>query len=173
MALQNKENNQKLTAKELAALYQEKAASDPNCRLKNPFTQGVNFDDGEAVSFVSFGYNEWEDDGVGVGHKKGYGIYPVIRLSTPSGEKSLAIGSLTKAKGGILIDDARNAERKVGMWANEGGLASVAKGCSQLNEESLQKIADWFKKTKTAKIAVRWVEVNPTFFVSLVNVVEG
>lgn len=172
MALTNKENNQKLTAKDLAALYNEKSAKDPNCRLKNPFTQGVNFDDGESVTFISFGYNEWEDDGKGQGHTKGYGIYPIIRLQTASGEKSLAIGSLTKAKGGILIDDVRNAERKLGMWTNEGGLAAVAKGCSQLDEQSLTKIEDWFKKNKTAKMAVKWVEVNPTFFVSLVNVVE-
>jgi hypothetical protein len=159
-----------LAAGDLLAAIKSLSAADPEMRVKNPFTSGVAFDEGEEVKFVGFDYSEWTGDGKD-GHPNAHGLFPVIVLDSVSTgtRKRLALSSLTKAKGGILVDEAKNPERRKGMWTNDGGLAAVAKGFSELSEDALTAIAN-FMGNKTHKIRVQWVEVSPTFFTSLVNI---
>lgn len=157
-------------AMDLIAAIKSLKEADPNLRVKNPFTSGVAFDEGEDVKFVGFDYSTWEGDGKD-GHPNAHGVFPVIVLDSVSTgtRKRLALSSLTKSKGGILVDETKNPERRKGMWTNDGGLATVAKGFSELSEEALTAIATFMGK-KAHKIRVQWIEVSPTFFTSLVNI---
>ena len=159
-----------LAAADLVAAIKSLKDADPNLRVKNPFTSGVAFDEGEEVKFVGFDYSTWVGDGKD-GHPNAHGIFPVIVLDSISTgtRKRLALSSLTKAKGGILVDDTKNPEKRKGMWTNDGGLASVAKGFSELSSEALTAIAD-FMGQNTHKMRVQWIEVSSTFFTSLVNI---
>lgn len=159
-----------LAASDLLAAIKSLRDADPTMRVKNPFTSGVPFDNEEEVKFIGFDYSTWEGDGKD-GHPNAHGLFPVLVLDSVSTgtRKRLALSSLTKAKGGILVDETKNPERRKGMWTNDGGLAAVAKGFSELSEDALNAIATFMGK-KAHKVRVQWVEVSPTFFTSLVNI---
>jgi hypothetical protein len=168
--ISEKVNEKPFAANELLAAINSRCEDDPDMRVKNPFTSGVAFDEGEEVKFIGFDYSEWAGDGKD-GHPNAHGLFPVIVLDSVSTgtRKRLALSSLTKAKGGILVDEAKNPERRKGMWTNDGGLAAVAKGFSELSEDALTAIANFMGK-EAHKVRVQWVEVSPTFFTSLVNI---
>jgi len=152
-----------MNAKELAKALNEKVASDPNLKLKNPFTSGLNFSDGEKVTLVGFNYQEWQEEGT-----QRHGCYAVMVLKSGEVEKTLSLTTLTKTKVGVLLDNTDNPSASMGAWSNKGGLSDVCRGLTTLDEKSLDTISKWFKGEKTVR--VRWIEHPTKGTLSLVNI---
>ena len=126
--------------------------------LRNPFTQGLQFADGEEVKFEGFALQEWED----TEDSRRYGAYLCIVLNG----KNYSLSSPTKIKLGNLIDNALNPKKEEGAWSSKGGLADLLKGFSDLSDENLSKIEDFFLEPKKGngarkpiprKMWVRWI----------------
>lgn len=126
--------------------------------LRNPFTQGLQFADGESVNFEGFSLQEWED----TEDSRRYGAYLCVVLNG----KQYSLSSPLKTKLGTLIDKTLNPKSEEGAWASQGGLAELLKGFSDLSDENLSKIEDFFlepKKGNSArkpiarKMWVRWI----------------
>ena len=127
-------------------------------KLRNPFTQGLQFADGEEVHFDGFALQEWED----TEDARRYGTYLCVVLNG----KNYSLSSPLKTKLGNLIDKTLNPKSEEGAWAAQGGLAELLKGFSDLSDENLAKIEDFFlepKKGNSArkpiarKMWVRWI----------------
>ena len=126
--------------------------------LRNPFTQGFQFADGESVNFGGFVLQEWED----TEDARRYGAYLCIVLN----DKPYSLSSPTKIKLGTLLDKTLNPKSEEGAWSAKGGLADLLKGFADLSDENLKKIEDFFlepKKGNSArkpiarKMWVRWI----------------
>lgn len=152
-----------MNAKKLAETLNALKASDPNMKVKNPFTSGLNFSDGEKVTLVGFNYQEWQEEGT-----SRHGCYAVMVLKSGEVEKTLSITTMTKTKVGVLLDTTENPGAVVGAWQSKGGLADVCRGLTTLDEKSLDTIAKWFKGEKTVR--VRWIEHPTKGTLSLVNI---
>lgn len=127
-------------------------------KLRNPFTQGLQFIDGESVNFEGFALQEWEDSE----DARRYGAYLCVVLNG----KNYSLSSPTKIKLGNLLDDKLNPKKEEGAWASKGGLADLIKGFADLSDENLQKIEDFFLEPKKGtkerkpiprKMWVRWI----------------
>lgn len=126
--------------------------------LRNPFTQGLQFADGESVNFEGFSLQEWED----TEDSRRYGAYLCVVLNG----KQYSLSSPLKTKLGTLIDKTLNPKSEEGAWASQGGLAELLKGFSDLSDENLSKIEDFFLEKKKGnaerkpiarKMWVRWI----------------
>ena len=126
--------------------------------LRNPFTQGLNFSDGEEVTFEGFSLQEWED----TEDARRYGAYLCVVLNG----KPYSLSSPLKTKLGNLIDSKLNPKSEEGAWSASGGLAELLKGFADLSDENLQKIEDFFLEPKKGnkerkpiarKMWVRWI----------------
>ena len=126
--------------------------------LRNPFTQGNQFADGEEVKFEGFSLQEWED----TEDSRRYGAYPCVVLNG----KNYSLSSPTKIKLGNLIDNKLNPKKEEGAWSAQGGFADLLKGFVDLSEENLAKIEDFFLEPKKGngarkpiarKMWVRWI----------------
>ena len=157
-------DRKQMTAKELINALSEKLATDTTCKLKNPFTSGLNFTDGEKVTFLGFNYQEWAEEGT-----TRHGCFAGLVLKSGEVEKTLSLTSLTKTKVGVLLDTTENPSGSVGAWSNSGGLSDVCRGLTNLDEKSLDTIAKWFKGEKTMR--VRWIEHPTKGTLSLVNII--
>ena len=127
-------------------------------KLRNPFTQGLQFADGESVKFEGFVLQEWED----TEDSRRYGAYLCVVLNG----KNYSLSSPTKIKLGNLIDATLNPKKEEGAWSAQGGLAELLKGFSDLSDENLSKIEDFFLEPKKGngprkpiprKMWVRWI----------------
>ena len=127
-------------------------------KLRNPFTQGLNFADGEEVRFDGFALQEWED----TEDSRRYGAYLCVVLNG----KQYSLSSPLKTNFVTLINKTINKKRKKGAWASQGGLADLLKGFSDLSDENLSKIEDFFLEPKKGtkerkpiprKMWVRWI----------------
>ena len=127
-------------------------------KLRNPFTQGLQFADGEEVKFEGFALQEWED----TEDSRRYGAYLCVVLNG----KNYSLSSPTKIKLGNLLDDKLNPKKEEGAWTAKGGLADLLKGLSDLSDENLAKIEDFFLEPKKGtkerkpiprKMWVRWI----------------
>ena len=127
-------------------------------KLRNPFSQGLQFADGEEVRFDGFVLQEWED----TDDARRYGAYLCVVLNG----KNYSLSSPTKIKLGNLIDTTLNPKKEEGAWSAQGGLAELLKGFADLSDENLSKIEDFFlepKKGNSArkpiqrKMWVRWI----------------
>ena len=126
--------------------------------LRNPFTQGLQFADGEEVKFGGFVLQEWED----TEDSRRYGAYLCVVLNG----KNYSLSSPLKTKLGTLIDKTLNPKSEEGAWASQGGLADLLKGFADLSDENLTKIEDFFlepkkgngaRKSIPRKMWVRWI----------------
>ena len=126
--------------------------------LRNPFTQGLQFADGEEVKFGGFVLQEWED----TEDSRRYGAYLCVVLNG----KNYSLSSPLKTKLGTLIDKTLNPKSEEGAWASQGGLADLLKGFADLSDENLTKIEDFFLEPKKGngarkpiarKMWVRWI----------------
>ena len=126
--------------------------------LRNPFTQGFQFADGESVNFEGFSLQEWED----TEDSRRYGAYLCVVLNG----KQYSLSSPLKTKLGTLIDKTLNPKSEEGAWASQGGLADLLKGFADLSDENLSKIEDFFLEPKKGtkerkpiprKMWVRWI----------------
>ena len=126
--------------------------------LRNPFTQGFQFADGESVNFEGFSLQEWED----TEDARRYGAYLCVVLNG----KNYSLSSPLKTKLGTLIDKTLNPKSEQGAWSSEGGLAELLKGFSDLSDENLTKIENFFLEPKKGngarkpiprKMWVRWI----------------
>ena len=126
--------------------------------LRNPFTQGFQFADGESVNFEGFVLQEWED----TEDARRYGAYLCIVLNG----KNYSLSSPLKTKLGTLIDKTLNPKSEEGAWASQGGLADLLKGFADLSDANLNKIEDFFLEPKKGtkerkpiprKMWVRWI----------------
>ena len=127
-------------------------------KLRNPFTQGFQFADGEEVKFEGFVLQEWEDSE----DSRRYGAYLCVVLNG----KNYSLSSPLKTKLGNLLDSKLNPKNEEGAWSSKGGLADLLKGFSDLSDENLAKIEDFFLEPKkgnstrkpiTRKMWVRWI----------------
>ena len=127
-------------------------------KLRNPFTQGQQFADGEEVKFEGFSLQEWED----TEDSRRYGAYLCVVLNG----KNYSLSSPTKIKLGNLIDNTLNPKKEEGAWSAQGGLADLLKGFAELSDENLAKIEDFFlgakkgngaRKPIPRKMWVRWI----------------
>ena len=127
-------------------------------KLRNPFTQGLQFADGEEVRFDGFALQEWED----TEDSRRYGAYLCIVLNG----KNYSLSSPTKIKLGNLLDSKLNPKNEEGAWSSKGGLADLLKGFADLSDENLTKIEDFFLEPKKGngarkqiprKMWVRWI----------------
>ena len=127
-------------------------------KLRNPFTQGLQFADGEEVRFEGFALQEWEDSE----DARRYGAYLCVVLNG----KNYSLSSPLKTKLGNLLDSKLNPKNEEGAWSAQGGLADLLKGFADLSGENLVKIEDFFlepKKGNSArkpiarKMWVRWI----------------
>ena len=127
-------------------------------KLRNPFTQGLQFADGEEVRFEGFALQEWEDSE----DARRYGAYLCVVLNG----KNYSLSSPLKTKLGNLLDSKLNPKNEEGAWSAQGGLADLLKGFADLSDENLVKIEDFFlepKKGNSArkpiarKMWVRWI----------------
>ena len=130
-------------------------------KLRNPFSQGLQFADGESVNFEGFVLQEWED----TDDARRYGAYLCVVLNG----KNYSLSSPTKIKLGSLIDTTRNPKKEEGAWSAQGGLAELLKGFADLSDENLSKIEDFFLEPKKGngarkpiarKMWVRWIVNN-------------
>ena len=127
-------------------------------KLRNPFTQGLQFADGEEVHFEGFSLQEWEDSE----DARRYGAYLCVVLNG----KNYSLSSPLKTKLGNLLDSKLNPKNEEGAWSSKGGLADLLKGFADFSDENLSKIEDFFlepKKGNSArkpiqrKMWVRWI----------------
>ena len=127
-------------------------------KLRHPFTHGLPFIDGEEVKFEGFALQEWED----TEDARRYGAYLCVVLNG----KNYSLSSPTKIKLGNLIDNTLNPKKEEGAWSAQGGLAELLKGFSDLSDENLAKIEDFFLEPKKGngarkpiprKMWVRWI----------------
>ena len=157
MALKNTNLTAAKSAAEIMSAITSYKSEHPD-KLRNPFTQGLQFADGEEVKFEGFALQEWED----TEDSRRYGAYICIVLNG----KNYSLSSPTKIKLGNLIDSSLNPKKEEGAWSAQGGLAELLKGFSDLSDENLAKIEDFFlepKKGNSArkpiahKMWVRWI----------------
>ena len=140
-------------------------------KLRNPFSQGLQFADGEEVRFDGFVLQEWED----TEDTRRYGAYLCVVLNG----KNYSLSSPTKIKLGNLIDATLNPKKEEGAWSAQGGLAELLKGFSDLSDENLSKIEDFFLEPKKGngarkpiprKMWVRWIVTQRGGQTSISNV---
>ena len=157
MALKNTNLTPAKSAAEIMSAITAYKSEHPD-KLRNPFTQGLQFADGEEVKFEGFALQEWED----TEDSRRYGAYLCIVLNG----KNYSLSSPTKIKLGNLIDNTLNPKKEEGAWSAQGGLAELLKGFSDLSDENLSKIENFFlepKKGNSArkpiprKMWVRWI----------------
>ena len=157
MALKNTNATSAKTAAEIMSAITAYKSEHPD-KMRNPFTQGLQFADGESVNFEGFSLQEWED----TEDARRYGAYLCIVLNG----KNYSLSSPTKIKLGNLIDNALNPKKEEGAWSSKGGLADLLKGFSDLSDENLGKIEDFFlepkkgngaRKSIPRKMWVRWI----------------
>ena len=153
-----------MTAKELINALSSKLATDTTCKLKNPFTSGLNFTDGEKVTFLGFNYQEWAEEGT-----TRHGCFAVLVLKSGEVEKTLSLTSLTKTKVGVLLDTTENPSGSVGAWTKSATHSDVCRRLKKKKKKSLDTIAKWFKGEKTMR--VRWIEHPTKGTLSLVNII--
>ena len=157
MALKNTTSISAKSATEIMSAITAYKSEHPD-KLRNPFTQGLQFADGEEVRFDGFALQEWEDSE----DSRRYGAYLCIVLSG----KNYSLSSPTKIKLGNLLDSKLNPKNEEGAWSSKGGLADLLKGFSDLSDENLSKIEDFFLEPKKGNAArkpiqrkmwVRWI----------------
>lgn len=157
MALKNTNLTAAKSAAEIMNAITSYKSEHPD-KLRNPFTQGLQFADGEEVKFEGFALQEWED----TEDSRRYGAYLCIVLNG----KNYSLSSPTKIKLGNLIDNTLNPKKEEGAWSAQGGLADLLKGFSDLSDENLSRIEDFFLEPKKGngarkpiarKMWVRWI----------------
>ena len=157
MALKNTNSVSAKSATEIMNAVLQYKNEHPE-HLRNPFTQGFQFADGEEVRFEGFVLQEWED----TEDARRYGAYLCVVLNG----KNYSLSSPLKTKLGTLIDKTLNPKSEEGAWASQGGLADLLKGFSDLSDENLAKIEDFFLEPKKGngarkpiprKMWVRWI----------------
>ena len=157
MALKNTNLTSAKSAAEIMNAVLQYKNEHPD-KMRNPFTQGLNFVDGEEVRFGGFALQEWED----TEDSRRYGAYLCIVLNG----KNYSLSSPLKTKLGNLMDNALNPKREEGAWSAQGGLSELLKGFSDLSDENLSKIEDFFLEPKKGNAArkpiprkmwVRWI----------------
>ena len=160
MALKNTNSVSAKSAAEIMDAVLQYKNEHPD-KMRNPFTQGFQFADGESVKFEGFVLQEWED----TEDARRYGAYLCIVLNG----KNYSLSSPTKIKLGNLIDNTLNPKKEEGAWSAKGGLADLLKGFSDLSDENLSKIEDFFLEPKKGngarkpiarKMWVRWIVNN-------------
>ena len=170
MALKNTNSVSAKSATEIMDAVLQYKNEHPN-KLRNPFTQGLQFADGESVKFEGFALQEWED----TEDARRYGAYLCIVLNG----KNYSLSSPTKIKLGNLLDNALNPKKEEGAWAAQGGLAELLKGFSDLSDENLSKIEDFFLESKKGngarkqiprKMWVRWIATSRGGQTSISNI---
>ena len=157
MALKNTTSISAKSATEIMDAVLQYKNEHPD-HLRNPFTQGFQFADGESVNFEGFSLQEWED----TEDARRYGAYLCVVLNG----KQYSLSSPLKTKLGTLIDKTLNPKSEEGAWSAQGGLADLLKGFSDLSDENLSKIEDFFLEPKKGngarkpiarKMWVRWI----------------
>lgn len=157
MALKNTNSISAKSAAEIMGAVLQYKNEHPD-KMRNPFTQGFQFADGESVKFEGFVLQEWED----TEDTRRYGAYLCVVLNG----KNYSLSSPLKTKLGTLIDKTLNPKSEEGAWASQGGLADLLKGFSDLSDENLTKIEDFFLEPKKGngarkpiqrKMWVRWI----------------
>ena len=157
MALKNTNSISAKSATEIMDAVLQYKNEHPE-HLRNPFTQGFQFADGESVNFEGFVLQEWEDSE----DARRYGAYLCVVLNG----KQYSLSSPLKTKLGTLIDKTLNPKSEEGAWSSQGGLAELLKGFSDLSDENLSKIEDFFLEPKKGtkerkpiprKMWVRWI----------------
>ena len=160
MALKNTNLTSAKTAAEIMSAITAYKSEHPD-KMRNPFTQGFQFADGESVNFEGFVLQEWEDSE----DARRYGAYLCVVLNG----KNYSLSSPLKTKLGNLIDSKLNPKNEEGAWSAQGGLADLLKGFSDLSDENLAKIEDFFLEPKKGngarkpiarKMWVRWIVNN-------------
>ena len=160
MALKNTNLTPAKTAAEIMSAIAAYKSEHPE-HLRNPFTQGLQFADGEEVRFEGFALQEWEDSE----DARRYGAYLCVVLNG----KNYSLSSPLKTKLGNLLDSKLNPKNEEGAWSSKGGLAELLKGFSDLSDENLAKIEDFFLEPKKGnatrkpiarKMWVRWIVNN-------------
>ena len=139
MALKNTNLTPAKTAAEIMSAIVAYKGEHPD-KLRNPFTQGFQFADGEEVRFDGFALQEWED----TEDSRRYGAYLCVVLNG----KNYSLSSPLKTKLGNLLDSKLNPKNEEGAWSAQGGLAELLKGFSDLSDENLSKIEDFFLEPK-------------------------
>ena len=157
MALKNTNSVSAKSAEEIMSAVVAYNNEHPD-HLRNPFTQGFQFADGESVNFEGFVLQEWEDSE----DARRYGAYLCVVLNG----KNYSLSSPLKTKLGNLLDSKLNPKNEEGAWSAQGGLADLLKGFSDLSDENLSKIEDFFLEPKKGngarkqiprKMWVRWI----------------
>ena len=157
MALKNTNAISAKSAEEIMSAVVAYKSEHPD-KLRNPFTQGLNFADGEEVKFGGFVLQEWED----TEDARRYGAYLCVVLN----DKPYSLSSPLKTKLGTLLDKTLNPKSEEGAWSSQGGLAELMKGFADLSDENLSKIEDFFLEPKAGnkarkpiprKMWVRWI----------------
>lgn len=157
MALKNTTSTTAKSAAEIMAAVSAYKQEHPD-KLRNPFTQGLQFIDGESVNFEGFSLQEWEDSE----DARRYGAYLCVVLNG----KNYSLSSPLKTKLGNLLDSKLNPKNEEGAWSAQGGLADLLKGFADLSDENLSKIEDFFLEPKAGnkarkpiqrKMWVRWI----------------
>lgn len=157
MALKNTNLIPAKTAAEIMNAITSYKSEHPD-KLRNPFTQGLQFADGEEVKFDGFALQEWED----TEDSRRYGAYLCVVLNG----KQYSLSSPLKTKLGTLLDKTLNSKSEEGAWSAQGGLAELLKGFSDLSDENLAKIENFFLEPKKGNAArkpiprkmwVRWI----------------
>ena len=160
MALKNTNATSAKSAEEIMSAVLNYKNEHPE-HLRNPFTQGFQFADGEEVRFEGFVLQEWED----TEDTRRYGAYLCVVLNG----KNYSLSSPLKTKLGTLIDKTLNPKSEEGAWSAKGGLADLLKGFSDLSDENLTKIENFFLEPKKGngarkpiarKMWVRWIVNN-------------
>ena len=160
MALKNTNSISAKSAAEIMNAVLQYKNEHPE-HLRNPFSQGLQFADGEEVRFDGFVLQEWED----TDDARRYGAYLCVVLNG----KNYSLSSPTKIKLGNLIDTTLNPKKEEGAWSAQGGLAELLKGFADLSDENLSKIEDFFLEPKKGngarkpiarKMWVRWIVNN-------------
>ena len=157
MALKNTNSVSAKSATEIMDAVLQYKNEHPE-HLRNPFTQGFQFADGESVNFEGFVLQEWED----TEDARRYGAYLCVVLNG----KNYSLSSPLKTKLGTLIDKTLNPKSEEGAWASQGGLADLLKGFADLSDANISKIEDFFLEPKKGtkerkpiprKMWVRWI----------------
>ena len=157
MALKNTNSVPAKSATEIMDAVLQYKNEHPD-KMRNPFTQGLQFADGEEVRFEGFVLQEWED----TEDSRRYGAYLCVVLNG----KNYSLSSPNKIKLGNLIDATLNPKKEEGAWSAKGGLADLLKGFSDLSNENLAKIENFFLEPKKGNAArkpiprkmwVRWI----------------
>ena len=170
MALKNTNSVSAKSATEIMNAITSYKSEHPD-KMRNPFTQGLQFADGESVNFEGFVLQEWEDSE----DARRYGAYLCVVLNG----KNYSLSSPTKIKLGNLIDNTLNPKKEEGAWSAQGGLSELLKGFSDLSDENLAKIENFFlepKKGNSArkpiprKMWVRWIVTQRGGQTSISNV---